>query len=137
VNLKELFTGLLDVGASDDTLLSLARDIAAQATSERRDREPNENVWVYVMEVETPDDPLVKVGISKHPAWRKHELEKIRGLDLRIAHKAGPYFRPVALDIERRAHKRMAHMQESGEWFMTGSALAAAVVQICAQEALQ
>ncbi len=136
MKLSDLFLGLLDAGVSEDLMFRVAQELAEKMTA-RINPTPDENVWVYVMAVDNDEEERVKVGISKHPGYRRHELEKERGLPLTVVHKVGPYTRQHALDIERRSHKRLVHMHELGEWFFGGASMAATVVQICAQEAMQ
>lgn len=91
-----------------------------------------ERVWVYVMGVDHPDDELVKVGISKHPNYRRETLEKERGLNLYVAHTEGPYSRAEAAEIESNAHRMLAASRERGEWFLCGVEKAVETVATCA-----
>ena len=132
----EIFLALGRAGVSDDLILRVVKELA-EIEAKRIEPESGADVWVYVMAVDGPDEDLVKVGISKQPEWRKLELQKQRGLPLSIIHTVGPFLRPFALEVERRAHKRLSFLRERGEWFNGGATLAAGVIQVCAQEALQ
>jgi len=92
----------------------------------------DDHVWVYVMAEDQKDSDLIKVGISKHPEYRRLTLEKERRLNLHIAHTEGPYTRPQALSIERIAHNMLSSHREHGEWFLCGAERAIDVVRTCA-----
>lgn len=77
-----------------------------------------DRVWVYVMTEDGPEMPLVKVGISKHPNWRRSQLEKQEGANLYVAHTEGPFSRDVAFSVEQAAHRALAHCRQHGEWFL-------------------
>lgn len=106
--------------------------IRNESTYAERKRAGLERVWVYVMGVDHPDDQLVKVGISKHPNYRRETLQKERGLNLYVAHTEGPYSRSQAAEIERTAHAMLSETRERGEWFLCGVERAADVVRDCA-----
>lgn len=91
-----------------------------------------ERVWVYVIGVDHPGDVLVKVGVSKHPNFRLSTLEKERGYNLYLAHTEGPFSRPDAMRVERKAHEELVAHREVGEWFLCGADRAIDVVRSCA-----
>ena len=125
---------LLDDGL-ELTAALIAADRFERTRAGARYVEPaDEKVWVYVMAVDDPGDRLIKVGISKHPNFRLHVLEKERGYDLYLAHTEGPFTRPSAARIERLAHEALRNDRERGEWFTCGVERAAKVVSSAAAE---
>jgi hypothetical protein len=130
----------LEVGMDFETALKAAEAFEAVrlATPLRSPpAEQSEEVWVYVIGLDSPDDDLVKVGISKHPNYRRMTLEKERRLNLYVAHTEGPFSRSVAASIERRAHDALSPLRERGEWFLCGVQHATDVVYACVNEAAQ
>lgn len=136
---------LFEMDASVDQKAALLSSILAdeEAMTLQRPRArppappaPAERVWVYVMGSDYPDDPLVKVGISKHPNHRMTTLERERpGANLYLAHTEGPFSRAAAAEIERQAHRRLAESCDRGEWFLCGEAAAIAAVVASRAEA--
>jgi hypothetical protein len=116
--------GLLDRLAAD----ALAMSPPSQLNGPKLRNE--ERVWVYVMTEDGPEMPLVKVGISKHPNYRRIELEKQCAANLYVAHTEGPFSaRSEALEVERLAHEALASCRQHGEWFLVPEERAIEVVR--------
>lgn len=102
-------------------------------------REPlsDGDVWVYVMAVDQPQVNYCKVGISKHPHFRRETLERERAVNLYIAHAVGPFMRAHATNIERQAHAALEARREIGEWFRCAAQEAIEAVNASAASAIQ
>lgn len=126
---------LANKGMSAQDIAEIAAAIELQpspATAPRAAHDPAAPVWVYVIGVDHPDSDLVKVGISKHPNYRRLTLQNERGVDLYLAHTEGPFTRVAAAAVERNAHSHLAPEREKGEWFLCGVERAKSVVRACA-----
>lgn len=139
MSLAAIVSALFDAGATREMIVAAvsAYDQGSQQVRVHRRNDPDDQVWVYVIEVEHPGDTLVKVGISKHPHLRLATLEKERGYNLYLTHTEGPFSRTTARAVEAKAHGMLSSQREKGEWFLCGAERAVDVVQACAAAGVQ